>query len=384
MRFDFANSARILFAPGAVSELPAAVREFGGRALLVTGRDASRAAPLVKGLHAADVHTILFAVEGEPTVDAIRNGAHVARKERRNVVVGFGGGSAVDAAKAIAILATNSGEPLDYLEIIGKGQPFENAPLPCLAVPTTAGTGAEVTRNAVLGSPQHRLKASLRSPLMLPRAAIVDPALTLSLPPEITASTGLDALTQLLEPYVSCRANGLADLFCVEGMKRVKIALERAFADGSDRDARESMSFASLLGGLALANAGLGVVHGFAAPLGGMLAAPHGALCAAVLPHAVQVNVNALRQRAASNPALAKYAEAARLLTGRAHAEAGDLAPWLAELVQRLQITPLSRHGLTPDQIPALVEKAAQASSTKANPLPLTTEELTQVAERAL
>ena len=199
----------------------------------------------------------------------------------------------------------------------------------------------------------------------------------------MTASTGLDTLTQLIEPYVSCRANAFVDLFCVEGIMRVRKSLEPAFQNGHDRAARESMSFASLLGGLSLSNAGLGVVHGFAAPLGGMLEARHGELCAAVLPHGVLVNVKALRQRAKTDPALSKYADAARILTGNAHAEAEDLAPWLAELVKRLEIERLSRHGLTREQILPLVEKAARASSMKANPIPLTEEELREVAERA-
>ena len=383
MRFDFATSARILFAPGAISELPAFTREFGRRALVVTGRNTTRAESVVGPLAAAGVQAMIFSVAGEPTVDATRQGARLAREEQRDVIIGFGGGGAVDAAKAIAILATNSGEPLDYLEVVGRGRQFENAPLPFLAVPTTAGTGAEVTRNAVLGSPEHRVKASLRSPLMLAKAAIIDSNQSLDVPPAITASTGLDTLTQLIEPYVSCRANAFVDLFCVEGLKRVKESLEVAYRNGSDCAHREAMSFASLLGGLSLANAGLGIVHGFAGPLGGMLNAPHGELCGAVLPHAVLVNVNALRQRRAGETSLEKYAHAARLLTGNGQAEARDLAPWLAELVNRFAIVPLSHHGLTRDQIPFLVQKVSEASSTKANPIALTAKELAEIAERA-
>jgi len=384
MNFDFATAARILFAPGVVSQLPGVAREYGGRPLLVTGKNTARTEPVMKALAAAGTHAEIFSVEGEPTVDAVRNGTRIAREQKRDVVIGFGGGSSIDAAKAIAILATNSGEPLDYLEVIGKGRAVQSAPLPFIAVPTTAGTGAEVTRNAVLGSPEHRLKASLRSPLMLAKAALIDPDLTIDLPPSITASTGLDTLTQLIEPYVSCRANFFVDLFCVEGMARVRESLTRAFQNGGDGVARESMSFASLLGGLSLSNAGLGVVHGFAAPLGGMLNARHGDLCAAVLPPGVLVNVRALRQRGSEHPALGKYGQAARILTRNAHAEAEDLAAWLKELVERLEIAPLSRQGLTREQIPALVEKAARASSMKANPIPLTAEELREIAERAL
>ena len=299
-------------------------------------------------------------------------------------VIGFGGGSAMDGAKAIAALATNSGEPLDYLEVAGKGRTIEHNPLPFIAVPTTAGTGAEVTRNAVIGSPEHGVKASMRSALMLAKIALIDPDLTRDVPPHVTASTGLDTLTQLIEPYVSVRANAMADLFCVEGLKRVAASLERVFHDGRDMEARESMAFASLLSGLALANAGLGAVHGFASPLGGMLEAPHGALCAAVLPHATAVNIRALRERDPEGGALRRYEEIARILTGHPEAQAEDADSWIAALCERFAIPNLRRYGLDQGQIPELVEKAARASSMKANALALTTGELMEIAERGL
>ncbi len=293
MRFEFATSARILFGPGRIEELPALARPLGKRALIVTGKTSSRAARVAESLAGSGIQTSLFPVDGEPTLEIVRGGARAARDF--DFVIGFGGGSAMDAAKAIAALATNSGEPLDYLEVIGKGQALEHAPLPFVLLPTTAGTGAEVTRNAVLGSPEHGVKASLRSPLMNARLAIVDPELTLGVPAPVTANTGLDTLTQLIEPYVSIRANPFTDAFCTAGLRRVREALRRVYSDGSDRAAREAMSFASLLSGLALANAGLGVVHGFAGPLGGMLGAPHGALCAAVLAHGISANIRAVR-----------------------------------------------------------------------------------------
>lgn len=380
--FDFATANRIVFGSGSARQLPKMALEFGSRALFVTGRAPERAAPFVSALEAAGVQCVIFRVEGEPTLTMVREGVRAARNGC-DLVLGFGGGSAIDAAKAIAALSTNSGEPLDYLEVIGQGRAFENAALPFLAIPTTAGTGAEVTRNAVLGSPEHGVKASLRSPAMLARIAIVDPDLTLSLPPGITASTGLDALTQLIEPYVSSRANPLTDLFCKEGMKRVSTALLNAFRDGEDRAARESMSFASLLGGLALANAGLGVVHGFAAPLGGMLNAPHGALCAAILPHGIAVNIRALRERAPEHEALRKYGEIARILTGNPQAEPEDAGAWAASLCEQLGILGLGAHGLDRSQIGALAEEATRARSMKANPIPLTKVELTEIAERA-
>ncbi len=316
MQFEFATAARIVFRCGAIADLPRLAREFGTRALLTSGRNAHRAAPVVAALDSAGIECSIFPVSGEPTVNLVREGAVVARRGCE-FVIGFGGGSAIDAGKAIAALASNSGEPLDYLEVIGRARPLERASLPFIAVPTTAGTGAEVTRNAVIGSPEHGVKASLRSPMMLAKIALIDPELTLDLPPTVTANTGLDTLTQLIEPYVSVRANPMTDLFCVEGLKRVTSSLDRAFRHGHDIAARESMSFASLLSGLALANAGLGVVHGFAGPLGGMFDAPHGGICAALLPHGIVVNIRALRARDPNGNALQRYTEIARVLTGR-------------------------------------------------------------------
>jgi alcohol dehydrogenase class IV len=215
---------------------------------------------------------------------------------------------------------------------------------------------------------------------MLPRLAVVDPDLTLDLPRALTASTGLDALTQLIEPYVSSRANAMTDMFCVDGMRRAASALPRAWENGGDREARADMSFASLLGGLALANAGLGAVHGFAAPIGGMFPAPHGAVCAAVLPLAMEVNVRALRARGSA----ARYDEVARLLTGRAQATAEDGVRWMADLVRRLEIPPLRAYGVRETDIPEIAEKAARASSMRTNPVQLTPEELREIALRAL
>ena len=375
--FEFATAARILFGEGTLRQVPAAAASFGRRALLVTGASPDRAAAFQSALEAARVSTVPFSVPGEPTLDLIRSAPRDC-----DFVVAFGGGSVLDAAKAIAALLTNPGDPLDYLEVIGLGHPLRAPAAPCIAIPTTAGTGSEVTRNAVLASPEHRVKASLRSPSMLPRLAVVDPELTYHLPPAITASTGLDALTQLIEPYVSVRANPLTDQFCVEGMRRAAAALPRAWENGGDRAARCDMAWASLLGGMALANAGLGAVHGFAAPLGGMFPAPHGAVCAALLPHVMAVNIRALRARAPGQ--LQRYDEVARLISGRPQATAPDGVTWIANLCLKLEIPPLRTYGLAPGDLPVLVEKAAQASSMKANPIVLTGEELSEIISRAL
>ena len=384
MRFDFATATRILFGPGVAREVAPAAKEMGGRALLVIGCPAESVAWLSDGLKAQGIGCVNWAVQAEPSVALVGQGVELARREACDLVIALGGGSAIDTGKAVAALLTNPGKLGDYLEVIGKGQPLRRPSLPFIAVPSTAGTGSEVTRNAVLASTEHRVKVSLRSPLMLARLAAVDPELTLDLPPAVTASTGLDALTQLIEPYVSIRANPVTDGFCLEGLRHVSRSLRRAYHFGRDIAAREDMSLASLLGGLALANAGLGVVHGFAAPVGGMFDAPHGAVCAALLPHGMAVNIRAVRARAPEGEALRRYEIVARLLTGKAAAVAEEGVEWVHELCRELQIPPLSSYGIQEQDVPTLVEKASKASSTKGNPIALTLDELREVLTRAL
>ncbi len=378
MRFEFATATRIVFGEGTAATLPELVRSFGTRPLVVTGASTERVRWLVTELSAE-----MLAVPDEPTVELIRAGARRVQDTGCDAIVSLGGGSAIDAGKAIAAIATNGGEPLDFLEIVGRGRTIAIAPLPFIAVPTTAGTGSEVTRNAVLGSAEHGVKASLRSPLMLARVALVDPELTYGLPPAVTAATGLDALTQLIEPFVSARANPLTDAVCAEGIPRVARSLRHAYHDGADQDARRDMALASLFGGLALANAGLGIVHGFAAPLGGCWKAPHGALCAALLPHGMAANVAALRTRAPQHPALERYAAIAHLLTGRKDASAEDGIEWVQALCAELNVPALRAWGIAEADLAGVVEKAARASSMQANPLPLTDEELLAVVTAA-
>ena len=384
MRFEFATAGRIIFGPGTVSELGPLARAIGRRAFVVTGKDKIRHAGVIGDLEGAGLGCTLFGVAGEPTVSAVRDGAALFRSAGCELLIAIGGGSVIDAGKAIAALASNPGDVLDYLEVVGKGQAITQLPFPTIAVPTTAGTGSEVTRNAVLGSTEHGVKASMRSPMMLPRVAIVDPQLTTGLPPAITASTGLDALTQLIEPYVSQRANPLTDSFCLDGLREVKRSLGRAFANGADRAARAGMSWASLLGGLALANAGLGVVHGFAAPIGGLFDAPHGAVCAAILPHGMEANIRALRARDPEGDALERYREIARVLTGDREASPEDGLMWVAQLVQSLQIPRLAAYGISASDVADIVAKAARASSMKANPVVLTQPELTRILEQSI
>jgi alcohol dehydrogenase class IV len=381
--FSFATAGQVIFGAGTVSEVAPAAARLGRSALLVTGKDPERSAPLSAQLERQGVRRHIFSVPREPEIELAVTGAEVALERRCDLVIGFGGGSALDAAKAIAALVTNR-EPVErYLEVIGQGHPLVQAPLPCIAIPTTAGTGSEVTRNAVLKSVRHDVKVSLRSPGMLPDLAVVDPELARSLPPEATAATGCDALTQLLEAFVSTKANPLTDGLCREGLARAARALPQAVVHGDDLQARSDMALASLFSGMALANAGLGAVHGIAGPLGGMIPGPHGALCARLLPVVVAANVAALEKEAPRSDALSRYGEAARLLVD-SRATIDDLIDWLHRLVGQFGIPGLADLGLTVAEIPALVANAQGASSMKGNPVRLPDDLLGAVIEKAL
>jgi alcohol dehydrogenase class IV len=397
MRFEFATATRVLFGAGTLRELGKLASDMvtvtvtvmvsgdrSRRALVTTGRSTERVRTLTGLLEGQGISCSTLNVAREPTIELVQEGTRLARDERCGLVIGFGGGSAIDAGKAIAAMLTNPGEVLDYLEVIGGGRTLSVPPVPYIAIPTTAGTGAEVTRNAVLASPEHKVKVSMRSPLMLPRLALVDPELTYDLPPAVTASTGMDALTQLIEPYVSVRANPMTDAVCREGIRRAARSLLRACRDGRDAAAREDMSIASLFGGLALANAGLGAAHGFAGPIGGEFPAPHGAVCATLLPHVMSVNVRALRERAPTSPALMRYAEVAALLTDDASATAERGIDFVRQLCEELAIAPLGAYGVTTAALSPLVEKGRAASSMKGNPIALTDAELYEIVSRAL
>jgi alcohol dehydrogenase class IV len=379
--FEFATARRIIFGADHATELGTLTAGLGARALVCTGAHPERYAEVLDRI---ELPTTVYRVTDEPTVDMARAAIESARQHGADCVVGLGGGSALDMGKAVAMLLGNGGDPLDYLEIIGRGQPITRPSIPYVAVPTTAGTGAEVTANAVLGSPEHGRKASLRSTSMLPRIALVDPLLTLRCPPAVTASSGLDALTQCLEPYVSNRANPLTDGLAREGLRRAAVGLRRAYADGADVPARTDMAVCSLIGGLSLANAKLGAVHGFAGPIGGVVNAPHGAVCAALLAPVVETNVRALRARAPSSPALVKYEDAARLLTGRSDASIDDGIAWIRETVELLKVPGLGAFGVKPDHAADLVAKARTASSMQGNPIELTDDELHAIVTSAL
>jgi alcohol dehydrogenase class IV len=383
-RFEFGTAGRIIAGPGRAAELPVVLAGLGSRVLVCTGANPQRHAGLLAGL---GVPAAVFAVAAEPTVDLAREAVTAAREHGADVVAAVGGGSVIDTAKAVAMLLGNGGDPLDYLEVAGSGRPIGKPAVPCVAVPTTAGTGAEVTANAVLAVPAYQVKASLRSPLMIPRVALVDPLLTVSCPPSVTASSGLDALTQCLEPFVSVRANPLTDGLAREGLRRAGTGLRAAYADGSDLGAREDMATCSLLGGMALANAKLGAVHGLAGVIGGTADVPHGLACAALLAPVIEANVRALRSGRSADPELEpldRYAQAARLLIGEPAASVEDGLAWIRETLTLLGVPRLAAFGLRPAQADDIAAKAMMSSSMQGNPVTLNRAELKTVVLQAL
>jgi len=379
--FEFATAGRIMVGPGRAQELPGVLAGLGSRFLVVTGADPARHNTLLASLDRA---AAVFPVAAEPTVELVRAAVAVARAQGVDVIAAIGGGSVIDTGKAVAMLLGNGGDPLDYLEVVGSGQAITRPAVPCVAVPTTAGTGAEVTANAVLAVPSHRVKASLRSPLMIPRVALVDPLLTVSCPPPVTAASGLDALTQCLEPFVSVQATPLTDGLAREGLRRAGTGLRGAYAEGEDLAARADMAMCSLLGGMALANAKLGAVHGLAGVIGGTADVPHGLACAALLAPVIEANVRAARLSPSGADILDRYTEAARLLTGQSDASVEDGLAWIRETLALLHVPGLSAFGLGPQDADEIAAKALTSSSMKGNPVTLSHADLQAVLIQAL
>ena len=384
MNFNFATAGQIIFGAGKVNELLSVLPKCNQNICVVTGKNLIRAEPVTKQLEGEKIDYVTIQVDAEPTVDKVNAGVNIAREAGCGCVIGIGGGSVLDTGKVIAALLTNEGELFEYLEVIGKGHKLVKPSVPYIAIPTTAGTGAEVTRNSVLMSPEHRVKVSMRSPLMLPQLAIIDPELTYSMPLSITACTGLDAYTQVVEAFVSTDANPLTDGICREGLRRIAGALERAYSDGRDIKAREDMCLASLCGGLALANAKLGAVHGIAGPLGGMFTSPHGAVCGRLLPYVISANISTLKKRLPTSRALARYDEIARIVTGNPQAVASDVITWTQNLCNQLKMTPLSKYGIFEKDFADIIKNSQRASSMQGNPVRLTENELYDILQQAM
>ncbi len=383
MNFEFSTATEIVFGWGRVEELCKRALPFGTRALLVTGAHPERLRPISRQLQFTGFAFAEFSVAGEPSVQDATNGVAIARKIDAQLVIAVGGGSVLDAGKAIAALATNPGEATDYLEVVGAGKPLVHASLPLIAVPTTAGTGSEVTRNAVLKVVDRLVKVSLRGLTLLPRVALVDPELTVSVPADVTAATGLDALTQVIEPYLSTARGPMTDALCLEGIRRAARSLRAACANGAERQPREDLAITSLFGGLALANAKLGAVHGFAAPLGGRFEAPHGQICARLLPLVLRANLDAA-QHTRDADILERLHVIARIVTNDVTAAPQDGIAWVSSLVEELRVPRLRSVGMGSDDISTIIEQARQASSMKGNPFELSPEVLTGILEQAL
>jgi len=384
MQFEFSTASRIIFGSGKLNTIGDIATEFGKNAFIISGCPKSVSDRLYSALESRGICYSTVKIEQEPTIDVIKTFIDIAKRFSPDLLIGIGGGSAIDSAKATASLISNPGEITDYLEVIGLGKPLSNPSLPLIAIPTTSGTGAEVTKNAVLASPQHNVKVSLRSPYLLPKIALVDPELTVSVPPAITAFTGLDALTQLIEPFTCIDPSPMTDVLCRDGIQRIGRSIYQAYDNGVDHNAREDISLASLFSGLALANAKLGAVHGLAGTIGGVSPAPHGAICACLLPHTMEANINALMERAPGHPALQRYDAIAKILSNKSSATVEDGVQWVRNFCNHAKIPPLSVYGLSEADFGRILETATRASSMKGNPITLSEVELRNILQKSL
>lgn len=384
MKFEFMTASRIIVERDGLKQIGKLAKSFGQRVLLVGRLASDDTKKAVEYLNDEGCIVTPVNVKGEPSVESINEILAVSRENQCEVVIAIGGGSVLDSGKTIAALMTNTNDIMDYLEVIGNGVAVSKKSLPFIAVPTTSGTGAEATKNATILSAEHKVKVSIRSPYMLPDVVLLDPQLTVSVPKDVTASTGLDALTQVLEPYVSKMANPITDAFAKEGLTRAARSLKKAYDQGDDIDAREDMAIASLFGGVALANAKLGAVHGFAGVLGGMFPIPHGVVCARLLPFVTRKNIEVLNARDANNPAVKRYEDVAKILTGDPNAKAADGVAWLEDLCKHLDVASLSQFGVKEEHFEEIINKSMNASSMKGNPIELTFDELKDILKQAL
>jgi alcohol dehydrogenase class IV len=376
--FEFHTVSSVIFGVGEFRRVGEIAATFGRRAMILYNGSgvAERLSDL---LSPAGVASIIRRQRGEPVVVDVDSAVAEARQAESDLIIGIGGGSAIDAAKAVAGLLTNGGSAVDYMEVVGKGQKITKPAAPWIAIPTTAGTGAEATRNAVVGLPEKKFKASIRSELLLPKIALIDPELGVDVPPDVTARSGMDALCQCIESYTSTGAQPITDALALKGIELAARALPAAYSNGGDIDARTDMAMAAYLSGVTLANAGLGAVHGFAAPLGANFPVPHGTICAALLPHVIAANVYAMRN-ARDHRGLSRYAEVGRRLAGIAAMPYEEAIEFTIQttggLVKLLNIPPLATFGMNEAHVPEMVALARKASSMRYNPVLLSDGEL--------
>ncbi len=373
MGFEFSTAQKIVFGRGALSKLPALCLPLGRRFFIVAGGSVTRTGAvdtLAEGLRHGGAECRVYAcVSGEPTVKSVDEAVGAAKQADADAVIGIGGGSALDTAKAAAAVIPNGGSVRDYLEGVGDRK-LDIDPLPFIAVPATAGTGTEVTKNAVVMSREEQFKKSIRDDRMLTRIALVDPELTVSVPKDITAASGMDAVCQLIESYTAKKANPFCDAMALYHAPRALAALRRAYDDGNDMDARETMALASMASGMCLANAGLGAAHGIGAGLGALLGVRHGVACGMLLPHVMRYNISR---------GCVKYAAMGRAITGQALPDEKEAALAAADAVEALCAylnlpARLGELGVTHQTISELA-KASMGSSMSKNPVDISLEQ---------
>lgn len=379
----------IVFGAGSLAQAPTFAARYGKRCLLVTGTHSlarsGQLAKLEESLQNLGIASTHFTVDGEPDLALADACTRMARENQCDVVLAIGGGSAIDVAKAAAALATNGGEALDYIEAVGRGRTIEKPSLPLIAVPTTAGSGSEVTKNAVLRVPELRVKRSIRSDTMVPSLAIIDPLLIASAPRSVAASSGLDALTHLIEAYLSKGAYAMTDALVVPGISMAYRSLVALAEQRTTNTSHEEMALAALWGGIALANAGLGAVHGLVAPLGGLCSVPHGAGCGCLLPATLAMNVRALRSRAPNSEALVRANHLARIILPEHEKDQSPehAADMLARLRQTLDVPPLTKYGVSAAEFGEIIA-GSRAGSMRNNPIELTDEELADILRQSM
>lgn len=364
------------FGWGAVERVGEEAARIGRRALLVTGRSAMKRSggeERVRGLlSAAGVDVVLFdQVESDPSATTVDRGAQVARREACELVIGLGGGSPMDAARAIAAMAVLDGSILDYV----RGKPIDRLGLPLMNIATTAGTASEITPVAVILDEERELKVGVKSPDWFARVAITDPEFTLTMPPELTAVTGLDALTHAVESYLSTGSTPPSEALALRAVELIGANLRSAFADGGDRAAREGMALGSMTAGMAFANSGLGLVHGLVHPIGARMGLPHGMVCGRLLPHVMRYNQPAVEE---------KLAAVGRALTGKERAGPEDAVAGVESLLGDLNVpNGLSDLGIPSDQIASLAKDGLLAGAVRTNPRPVSEQDARALLEGA-
>jgi alcohol dehydrogenase class IV len=386
--FQFAKIPKIYFQNGILSELPGIAKRYGKRVVLVTGKssffDSPYSEKLFNNFKEAGIKFHLINIPAEPTPDMIDQTVKNLFNEEVNLVVGIGGGSVLDAGKAISAMMYKSESVMEYLEGVG-GKEHSGIKLPYIAVPTTSGTGSEATKNAVISQTGiNGFKKSLRHDNFVPEIAIVDPQLTLHCPQNITAASGMDCFTQLTEAFLSDKSNEYTDALSIEGLKAIKSSLVRSFTSGEDIEARAGMSFAALTSGICLANAGLGVVHGFASSIGGRYNIPHGLVCGTLMAISNEINIRELRKKSANSYELKKYGILGELFIDE-YGKTSDyyidgFVNYLHELTQSLKLSRLGNFGMEEEDIESICKK----TEMKNNPVKLAVEDLVEIMTNRL